>query len=544
MDSTTELRTLLTGADTPVCKDSTPLTAAEIESEVDDALGGGTGTALTAIPWNSNWDAEVQSEVDDGLVAQKLDHLVAVADADDVADNSIIAHMAASDGDWSGFDDATDALEALSGAGGGNITQIMGTALSETTGGNLAANFSTFWDDGDSQASAAKHSDIASILGDTNELQGDWTNGGRLDLIIDDILVDTGTTLDDFIDTEVAAIKAKTDNLPADPADDSDIDGQLATIDNYIDTEVADILTDTGTTLQNDIDGMQGTDGKALISTDAQDLSGTLDVNTKTFTAGSLANATFNADVGSTAYGTNIIALAARKVLDELNLDHLMKVAVSNSATIPEVVDDTVLANIMTKTDGDTSDFDFSTDSLEAIQDSASGNVTALMGTSLTETNAGDLAESFTFFFDVDPTTSKTVNDVGAVASGGGSELAINTGNLGDFKGDATVYFIWRTIDQGGAAVNPSTAGTVKVYKNDGTGEVSGTTGITDTRGFDSLTGIHLCAIDLTANSFYAKERDYSVVLTGATIDSQSVTAVIATFSIEKRYSEPQFIAF
>lgn len=66
-DSTSELRTLLTGADTPVCKDSTPLTAAETESEVDDALGGGTGTALTAIPWNSNWDAEVESEVDDSV---------------------------------------------------------------------------------------------------------------------------------------------------------------------------------------------------------------------------------------------------------------------------------------------------------------------------------------------------------------------------------------------------------------------------------------------------------------------------------------------
>lgn len=40
---------------------------AEIEQEVDDSIGGGTGTALTAIPWNSAWDAEVQSEVVDAL---------------------------------------------------------------------------------------------------------------------------------------------------------------------------------------------------------------------------------------------------------------------------------------------------------------------------------------------------------------------------------------------------------------------------------------------------------------------------------------------
>lgn len=44
------------------------------------------------------------------------------------------------------------------------------------------------------------------------------------------------------VDTEVAAIKAKTDNLPADPADDSDIDTQLAAIAGYLDTEVAAIL--------------------------------------------------------------------------------------------------------------------------------------------------------------------------------------------------------------------------------------------------------------------------------------------------------------
>ena len=42
---------------------------AEVESEVDDALGGGTGTALTAIPWNASWDAEVQSEAQDALDA-------------------------------------------------------------------------------------------------------------------------------------------------------------------------------------------------------------------------------------------------------------------------------------------------------------------------------------------------------------------------------------------------------------------------------------------------------------------------------------------
>jgi hypothetical protein len=42
---------------------------AQVESEVDDALGGGTGTALTGVPWNAAWDAEIQSEVTDALEA-------------------------------------------------------------------------------------------------------------------------------------------------------------------------------------------------------------------------------------------------------------------------------------------------------------------------------------------------------------------------------------------------------------------------------------------------------------------------------------------
>lgn len=159
--------------------------------------------------------------------------------------------------------------------------------------------------------------EIAAILADTNELQVDWVNGGRLDLLIDAIKAVTdkldtaleldgavyryttnsleqapagggggvadwnadertairtilgipasGTTpdvpsagalkvIDDFLDTEISAIKAKTDNLPTDPADASDITGSfstvnstLATIAAYIDTEVAAILATVDT---------------------------------------------------------------------------------------------------------------------------------------------------------------------------------------------------------------------------------------------------------------------------------------------------------
>ena len=62
----------------------------------------------------------------------------------------------------------------------------------------------------------------------------------------------TLSTIAAYIDTEVAAIKAKTDNLPADPADASDlaasfatVNATLATIAAYVDTEVAAIKAKT-----------------------------------------------------------------------------------------------------------------------------------------------------------------------------------------------------------------------------------------------------------------------------------------------------------
>ena len=132
--------------------------------------------------------------------------------------------------------------------------------------------------------------ETATIVADTNELQTDLTNGGRLDMLIDAIkaktdnlpadpaddsdidaqlaaikaetaliVEDTATTIPatlatiegkiDTADTVVDAIKAKTDNLPTDPADDSDIDTAIAAVKTVVDA----ILVDTGTTLDGKI---------------------------------------------------------------------------------------------------------------------------------------------------------------------------------------------------------------------------------------------------------------------------------------------------
>jgi hypothetical protein len=62
--------------------------------------------------------------------------------------------------------------------------------------------------------------EVAAILADTSELQVDWANGGRLDLLVD-------------------AIKAKTDNLPASPAATGDIPTVGAIADQVWDEALA-----------------------------------------------------------------------------------------------------------------------------------------------------------------------------------------------------------------------------------------------------------------------------------------------------------------
>jgi parallel beta-helix repeat protein len=120
-------------------------------------------------------------------------------------------------------------------------------------------------------------------------------------------------------DAEVTAIKAKTDNLPADPADDSDIDAQLAAIK----TDSAAILLDTGTdgVIVNDLTVA----AKALIQTEAED------------------------------------ALIAK------DLDHIVK----TTAGAEKPTDGSYLDKIMNKNVSQT--FDDTTDSLEAIRDNQAG---------------------------------------------------------------------------------------------------------------------------------------------------------------------------
>jgi hypothetical protein len=168
---------------------------------VDTAVIGALGAGLTAIPWNAAWDAEVQSEVTDALNAYDPPTKTEM-------DTGLDALPTAAE--------VKTAIEAA----GGHLALIL-----EDTGTTLPSSLSAISGYIDTEVAsilAAVDTEVAAILADTNELQTDLVNGGRLDLLID-------------------AIKAKTDVIPASPA----TEGTLTTVAGYLDTEIAAILADT-----------------------------------------------------------------------------------------------------------------------------------------------------------------------------------------------------------------------------------------------------------------------------------------------------------
>lgn len=104
---------------------------------------GGTGDHLTAVPWNASWDAEVQSEVDDALVARNLHYLVQTALptnwTTDITANSALDYLA--DDGTAVFDRTTDSLQAISDSGGGGPTaaQIADAVWDEVQSGHTTA---------------------------------------------------------------------------------------------------------------------------------------------------------------------------------------------------------------------------------------------------------------------------------------------------------------------------------------------------------------------------------------------------------------------
>lgn len=112
--------------------------------------------------------------------------------------------------------------------------------------------------------------------------------------------------------------------------------------------------------------------------------------------------------------------------------------------------------------------------------------------------------------------------------------------DIGVVQQDSTVRIMFVTRNGSGAAVAPSTAfenADIEIYKDGSAIQRASDVGITMTSPFDTVTGLHLVAIDLSDNTdpgFWAAGSNYHVTIQpDETVDSQTVVEVLAQFTIE-----------
>ena len=142
----------------------------------------------------------------------------------------------------------SDGVKLVAGTGGVGLRADTITTSAAVTFASFTPNFAA---NSITDAVVAADVTIASVTGSVGSVTG--LTASNLDATVSSRASQTSVdTIDDFVDTEVAAIKSKTDNLPADPADASDIaasfgtvNSTLAIIAGYVDTEVAAIKAKT-----------------------------------------------------------------------------------------------------------------------------------------------------------------------------------------------------------------------------------------------------------------------------------------------------------
>lgn len=226
---------------------------------VDTAEIGAAGAGLTAVPWNASWDAEVQSEVQDAIEVNHLDHLLA-ATYDPTAKpgvaDALLNELVESDGGVSRF--TANALEQAPGGSGSNpftlATGTVGSTGNTTTTLHLAG-----LTQGDDELN-----DYLLVIHDvsTDEYHSRWV----LDWVLSTELATVAAlpfTPQNATDTYslLAVRQDVTGGSGLDAAGvraaiglaSANLDTQLATIDANVDA----ILVDTGTTLQAELDGIQ-----------------------------------------------------------------------------------------------------------------------------------------------------------------------------------------------------------------------------------------------------------------------------------------------
>jgi hypothetical protein len=107
---------------------------------------------------------------------------------------------------------------------------------------------------------------------------------------------------------------------------------------------------------------------------------------------------------------------------------------------------------------------------------------------------------------------------------------------LGDFAEDATVYIAFNTFaDPAASATITNLADAdIKVHKDGSTTDIV-TDGATVAIDFDAVTGSHLITVDTSVHADYSTGSDYLVRIEGTTVDTRTINAFVASFSIENR---------
>lgn len=110
-------------------------------------------------------------------------------------------------------------------------------------------------------------------------------------------------------------------------------------------------------------------------------------------------------------------------------------------------------------------------------------------------------------------------------------KLIDGAGYLGNYPVNAgSIYFSFVTCDKNGGIVSPG-SGQYRIYRDDNTTEQ--TSNISSSSPY---VGLHLVTLTVSsAPTFYIAGYDYSVAYCNTIIDSEAVSGIIATFSIDNR---------
>ena len=106
----------------------------------------------------------------------------------------------------------------------------------------------------------------------------------------------------------------------------------------------------------------------------------------------------------------------------------------------------------------------------------------------------------------------------------------------GDYVVDSTDFSLKFTSRNTTGQPHALLSGDIDIYRNNNTTPT--TAGVTLTSTFASVVGLNYVQIDLSNTTFYSSGNEYTIVLSGGTVNSVAVTGeVIGEFSIENRFT-------